>query len=201
MRILFITAAASEANFDNVVSYTSDTVPRLAELSWIVTDENLKVIEIERKHYIIPDEDFKRVSPKARAINGLSVDFLRKKGEPLKIVLAKILKQVTLANVVVSADLWFIKKLLMSEFDKNLPGTNFNTLFTSTKGIDILDVSRKLVNAKYPNMKSGVRRPTLKETVKKLTDTDIPADTYNEKTITHIMKCFAVLKKLSLVEL
>lgn len=196
MRILIITCASSEID---IGSGNNENYPRLAEISWIVVDEKFKVLKLEKSHYIYPDDDFKRVSPKAKAINGLNVEILREKGEKLKSVLDKLYKDAIQANYIVGANLWFVKKILMWEFEKNNPGTNFNTLIAATPQIDILDVARPLVKAKYSDLKSGIKRPSLKETVKKLTNEDIKENTYNSDTIIYVFKCFAILCKIGMI--
>ena len=200
MRILFMTSTASEADFSKVISYNNDNAPRLAALSWAVFDGDFNKISLESMHYVKPDADFKRVSAKAKAINNLSVDFLRQNGEELELIMKHILVEILKADIIVGANIWFTRKLLMSEFDRKMPSTNFNTLFASTKQYDVLDLSRKLVNAKYNGLKSGCRRPSLKEAVKKLLQKDID-DAWNDKTLIYIISCFKVLCKLNIANL
>lgn len=197
MRILAITSTASEADFSKVISYNNDNAPRLAALSFIVFDESFNILNSVPMIYVKPDSDFKRVSAKAKAYNNLSVEILREKGVEVDKVLRLVLSEVLKADLIIGANVWFTRKLLMSEFDKKMPNVNFNTLFTSTRQLDILDLSRKLVNAKYSGLKSGCRRPTLKETVKKLLGKDIE-EVYDDKQAAYIVSCYKVLDKLGI---
>lgn len=198
-KIIFVISSSNEIDYEKKPNEDYSNVPRLIELSWVLADENLKILSIEKRHMMIP-KTVKRVSKQAIAKYGINMEILHANEESMGDVLYKFNKDLIQADAVVGVDLWMTKKLLNTEMNEILPDSPFGSIISSKTNIDILDSARKLVGAKYPNLKSGVRRPTLKEVVKKLTGKSI-GDNYTENTIDYAIQSFSILKKLGLIEL
>lgn len=195
--VLFVTSTSNEVNYDKRLNEDGSNEPRLVELSWILTDSKLRVISVEKGHYMVPDT-VKRISKNAKDKNGLTMEFLRENAEPVSEVILKFTKDLMKTDRIVGIDLWMTKKLLNREVSSISPETSFGSVIASKDGIDILDCSRKLVGLKYANLKSGVRRPLFFEVVKKLTGEDIP-DKYDQDTINYLVRCYAILEKLGII--
>ena len=196
-KVLFVTCSSNEIDFEKKPNDDFSNVPRLVELSWVLVDHKMKVLSLEKRHFMIP-KTVKHLSKKAMQKYGIDMGMLNRCQENMSSVLLKFTKDLKEADNLVGIDLWFTKKLLNKEMSEIVPDSNFGQLLISKKNIDVLDAARQLVGAKYANLKSGVRRPSFKEVVKKLTGENI-GDTYNEQTINYLMKSYVILKKLGIL--
>lgn len=196
-KVLFVTCSSNEIDFEKKPNDDFSNVPRLVELSWVLVDHKMKVLSLEKRHFMIP-KTVKRISSKAMQKYGIDMGMLTRGQENVGSVLVKFTKDLKDADILVGIDLWFTKKLLSKEMSEIVPDSNFGQLLISKKNIDVLDEARQLVGAKYNNLKSGIRRPSFKEVVKKLTGDNV-GDQYNEQTINYLIKSYAILKKLGIL--
>ena len=162
--------------------------PRLVQLSWITTDADCNVLS-QNDHIIYPDGF--TIPEETACLHGITTAIAKEKGEPLREVIDKFLKDFKAAKTIVGHNI---------DFDKNIVGAELIRLGLE----DIMNSKESLCTMKgsteYCKIPGshGYKWPKLQELHKKLFGYEFE-DAHNSMSdVTATLKCFKEMKEKGL---
>ena len=175
----------------NAPTSCSENWPRLVQLSWIVTDENLDVLAkhdfiIRPEGFVIPDDVI--------CIHGITNEVALEKGVPLRDVANAFLEDFNSVDAIVGHNVEFDKKIMGAELIR-LGG---NDVMNNKDNLCTMTSSRNY--CKLPGKVEGeYKRPRLQELHKFLFGYEFE-DAHNSMCdISATLKCFRALREKGVI--
>lgn len=184
--LFFDTETAGLPKDYNALTHWLKNWPRLVQLSWITTDEDCNILS--ENDYIIYPDGF-TIPEDAVRLHGITTEFAKEKGKPIKEVIDKFMEDFNAATTIVGHNIDFDKKIIGAELIR----LGQNDIMSSKEALCTMKGS--VDYCKIPSS-HGYKWPKLQELHKKLFGFEFE-DAHNSLSdVKATLKCFKEMKKL-----
>ncbi len=184
--LFFDTETAGLPKDYNALTHWLKNWPRLVQLSWITTDEDCNILS--ENDYIIYPDGF-TIPEDAVRLHGITTEFAKEKGKPIKEVIDKFMEDFNAATTIVGHNNDFDKKIIGAELIR----LGQNDIMSSKEALCTMKGS--VDYCKIPSS-HGYKWPKLQELHKKLFGFEFE-DAHNSLSdVKATLKCFKEMKKL-----